>query len=145
MSSQYLNMVRREVESTLRAPKLGYLMQLYASRNIHSLYIYIYIYIFAFLVRRATRGPTSKQITSLEIGLKCIRSDYNHGHIIRELRTRVRFSLWNWSLCNGWGSHLQYLEKHVTPKNTYARLIVWFIWGGGLGYKSRLHIDFSKY
>jgi len=30
--------------------------------------------------------PTVKQITALEIGLKCIISDYNQGHIIRELR-----------------------------------------------------------
>jgi len=33
--------------------------------------------------------PTLKQIVSLNIGLKSIISDYNQGHIIRELRTRV--------------------------------------------------------
>jgi hypothetical protein len=33
--------------------------------------------------------PTLKQIVSLNIGLKCTISDYNQGHIIRELRTRV--------------------------------------------------------
>jgi len=33
--------------------------------------------------------PTLKQIVSLNIGLKRIISDYNQGHIIRELRTRV--------------------------------------------------------
>jgi len=32
--------------------------------------------------------PTLKQIVSLNIGLKRIISDYNQGHIIRELRTR---------------------------------------------------------
>jgi hypothetical protein len=33
--------------------------------------------------------PTSKQFVSLDIiGLKCIISDYNQGHIIWELRTR---------------------------------------------------------
>jgi len=32
--------------------------------------------------------PTLKQIVSLNIGLKSIISDYNQGHIIRELRTR---------------------------------------------------------
>jgi hypothetical protein len=32
--------------------------------------------------------PTLKQIVSLNIGLKHIISDYNQGHIIRELRTR---------------------------------------------------------
>jgi hypothetical protein len=31
--------------------------------------------------------PTLKQIVSLNIGLKRIISDYNQGHIIRELRT----------------------------------------------------------
>jgi hypothetical protein len=31
---------------------------------------------------------TLKQIVSLNIGLKRIISDYNQGHIIRELRTR---------------------------------------------------------
>ena len=33
--------------------------------------------------------PKLKQIVSLNIGLKRIISDYNQGHIIRELRTRV--------------------------------------------------------
>jgi len=33
--------------------------------------------------------PTLKQIVSLNIGLKRIISDYNQGHIIQELRTRV--------------------------------------------------------
>jgi hypothetical protein len=32
--------------------------------------------------------PTLKQIVSLNIGLKRIISDYNQGHIIRELCTR---------------------------------------------------------
>jgi hypothetical protein len=32
--------------------------------------------------------PTLKEIVSLNIGLKRIISDYNQGHIIRELRTR---------------------------------------------------------
>jgi hypothetical protein len=34
--------------------------------------------------------PTLKQIVSLNIGLKRIISDYNQGHIIRELSTRGR-------------------------------------------------------
>jgi pantothenate kinase len=32
--------------------------------------------------------PTLKYFVSLDIGLKCIISDYNQGHIIWELRTR---------------------------------------------------------
>jgi hypothetical protein len=31
--------------------------------------------------------PILKQIISLDIGQKCIISDYNQGHIIRELHT----------------------------------------------------------
>jgi len=48
-------------------------------------------YIFTFLdsLLEGLQGfPTSKQIVSLNIGLKRIISDYNQGHIIRELRTR---------------------------------------------------------
>ena len=33
------------------------------------------------------------------------------------------FSLWAWILCNGLGCHLQHLEKHARPKDTYTRLI----------------------
>ena len=32
--------------------------------------------------------PTLNQMISLEIGPKCTTSDYKHGHIIWELRTR---------------------------------------------------------
>ena len=60
-------------------------MQLYASRNIHFLYIITFL---DSLLEGLQECPTLKQITSLEIGLKCIISDYNQGHIIRELRTR---------------------------------------------------------
>ena len=35
--------------------------------------------------------------------------------------------LWTWSECNGSGYHLQHLEKHARPKDTSARLIVFFV------------------
>jgi hypothetical protein len=41
------------------------------------------------LVKGLQGFPTLKQIVSLNIGLKSIISDYNQGHIIRELRTRA--------------------------------------------------------
>jgi hypothetical protein len=59
-------------------------MQLYASKYIHFLYI---ITILDCLLEGLQGFPTLKQIVSLNIGLKRIISDYNHGHIIRELRT----------------------------------------------------------
>ncbi len=60
-------------------------MQLYASRNIHFLYIITFL---ESLLEGLQEFSTLKQIISLEIELKCIISDYNQGHIIRELRTR---------------------------------------------------------
>ena len=36
-------------------------------------------------------------------------------------------SLWAWSGCNGLGYHLQHLKKHARPKDTYARLISFFL------------------
>jgi hypothetical protein len=58
-------------------------MQLYVSRNIHFLCT---ITFWDFVLEGLEEFPTVKQITALEIGLKCIISDYNQGHIIRELR-----------------------------------------------------------
>ena len=60
-------------------------MQLYASRNIHFLYIITFV---DPLLEWLQECPTLKKLTSLEIGLKRIISVYNQGHIIRELRTR---------------------------------------------------------
>jgi hypothetical protein len=57
-------------------------MQLYASKNIHFLFL-------DSLLEGLQELPTLKQIVSFGIGLKYIISDYNQGHIIRELRTRV--------------------------------------------------------
>ena len=34
--------------------------------------------------------------------------------------------LWAWSLCHGLGYHLQHLEEHARPQDTYAWLIVFF-------------------
>ena len=37
------------------------------------------------------------------------------------------FYLWAWSLCHGLGYHLQHLEEHARPQDTYAWLIVFFL------------------
>jgi hypothetical protein len=62
------------------------IMQLYASRNIQFLNIITYL---DFLLEGLQDYPTLKQFVSLDIGLKCIVSYYNQGHIIWELRTRA--------------------------------------------------------
>jgi hypothetical protein len=69
---------------------IRFLMQLYASKYIRFLYIITFL---DFLLEGLQGFPTLKQIVSLNIGLKRIISDYNQGHIIRELRTRGRSSL----------------------------------------------------
>jgi hypothetical protein len=61
-------------------------MQLYASKYIRFLYIITFL---DSLLKGLQGFPTLKQIVSLNIGLKSIISDYNQGHIIRELRTRA--------------------------------------------------------
>ena len=61
-------------------------MLLYASRSIHFLYIITFL---DSLLEGLQEIPVLKKIISLEIGLKCIISDYNQIHIIEELRTRV--------------------------------------------------------
>ena len=61
-------------------------MQLYASRYIHLPYINICL---DSLLEGLQDFPTLKQVVSLEIGLQCTISDYNRGHIIRELCTQV--------------------------------------------------------
>jgi hypothetical protein len=61
-------------------------MQLYASKYIRFLYIFTFL---DSLLEGLQGFSTSKQIVSLNIGLKRIISDYNQGHIIRELRIRV--------------------------------------------------------
>jgi hypothetical protein len=60
-------------------------MELYASKYIRFLYIITFL---DSLLEGLQGFPTLKQFVSLNIGLKHIRSDYNQGHIIRELRTR---------------------------------------------------------
>jgi hypothetical protein len=50
---------------------------------------YIQLHFLDSLLEGLQGFPTLKQIVSLNIGLKRIISDYNQGHIIRELRTRV--------------------------------------------------------
>jgi hypothetical protein len=62
-----------------------FLMQLYASKYIHFLYIITFL---DSLLEGLQGFPTLKQMVSLNIGLKRIISDYNQGHIIRDLRTR---------------------------------------------------------
>ena len=61
-------------------------MQLYASEYIRFLYIFTFL---DSLLGGLQGFPTLKQIVSLNIGLKRTISDYNQGHIIRELRTRA--------------------------------------------------------
>ena len=62
-------------------------MQLYASKYIR--FLYIFTFLDSLLEGQGLQGfPTLKQIVSLNIGLKHIISDYNQGHITRELRTR---------------------------------------------------------
>ena len=58
---------------------IRFLMQLYASRNIHFLYIITFL---DSLLEGLQEILTLKQFVSLDIGLKCIISDYNQGHII---------------------------------------------------------------
>jgi len=65
---------------------IRFLKQLYASRDIHLLYKMTFL---DSLLKGLQEFPTSKQIISLNIGLKCITSDYNQGHIIWELCTRT--------------------------------------------------------
>jgi hypothetical protein len=60
-------------------------MQLNASKYIRFLYIITFL---DSLLEGLQGYPTLKQIVSLNIELKRIISDYNQGHIIRELRTR---------------------------------------------------------
>ena len=45
------------------------------------------------------------------------------GRTWRSLMPYAGLSLWARSRCNGLGYHLQHLEKHVRPKDTYAWLI----------------------
>ena len=60
-------------------------MQLYATKNIHLLYIISFMHS---LLKWLQEFPTWKQILSLKVGPKCITRYYNQGHIIQELRTR---------------------------------------------------------
>ena len=53
---------------------IRFLMLLHASRNIHFLYKIPFL---DFLLEGSQEFPTLKKIISLEIGLKCIISDYN--------------------------------------------------------------------
>jgi hypothetical protein len=64
-------------------------MQLHAPKNIHFLYIITFL---DSLLEGLQECPTLKQFVSLDIGLKCIISDYNQGHIIWELCTRGYFT-----------------------------------------------------
>ena len=59
-----------------------FLMQLYASRNIHFLYIITFL---ISLLKELQVFPTLKKILSLKIRLRCIISDNNEVHIAREL------------------------------------------------------------
>jgi hypothetical protein len=65
-------------------------MQLYASRNIY----FLYMITFLDLLLGGLQELPTLQIISLEIGIKCIISDYNKGNIIRELR------IWDHRLSN---------------------------------------------
>ena len=64
----------------------SFLMQLYASRNIHFLYIITFLHS---LLEGLQKLPTLKQIVSLNIGLKFVISYYGQGHIIQDLCTLV--------------------------------------------------------
>jgi hypothetical protein len=65
-------------------------MQLYASKYICFLYIITFL---DSLLEGLQGFPTLKKIVSLNIGLKRNISDYNQGHIIRELRTQDYWAL----------------------------------------------------
>jgi hypothetical protein len=68
-------------------------MQLYASKHI----CFLYIRTFLDSLLEVLQGfPTLKQIAPLNFGQKRIISDYNQGHIIRELRTRVSHVFTKW-------------------------------------------------
>jgi hypothetical protein len=69
-----------------RTHRIRFGMQLYASRNIHSLCI---IHFLESLLEGLQDFPTFEQIISLKIELKCLISDDNRGHIIQELQTWV--------------------------------------------------------
>ena len=62
-----------------------FVMQLYASRNIHFRYKITFL---DSLLEVLQEFSTLEKIPSLEIALKCIISEYNPDHVIRELRTR---------------------------------------------------------
>lgn len=64
---------------------IKFLMKLHAPWFIQFWYINTFL---DSLLEGLQEFPTLKQTISLEIGLKCIISDYNKGHIIRELCTR---------------------------------------------------------
>jgi hypothetical protein len=68
---------------------IRFLMQLYASKYNHFLYIITFL---DSLLEGLQGFPRLKQIVSLNIGLKRIISDYNQDHIIWELRTWVLIS-----------------------------------------------------
>jgi hypothetical protein len=77
-------------------------MQIYASKYIFFLYIITFL---DSLLEGLQGFPTLKQIVSLNIGLKRIISDYNQGHIIRELRTHDYFRRQFWILNNSKSRH----------------------------------------
>ena len=66
--------------------EIKFLMQFYAPRNIHFPYVITYL---DSLLEGLQEFPTLKQTISLEIGLKCIISDYNLDHTTHELRTWI--------------------------------------------------------
>ena len=65
-------------------------MLLLSPKNIHFIYIITFL---DSLLKGLQEFSTFKQIIFLEIGLKCIISDYNQGHIIWELHTRAHILL----------------------------------------------------
>jgi hypothetical protein len=99
-------------------------MQLYASKYIRFLYIFTFL---DSLLEGLQGFSTLKQIVPFNIGLKRIISDYNQGHIIRELRTRGCFiPSWYECTCNlGQG-----IAKTRGPLTTIALFWRWTPWMG---------------
>jgi len=142
-------------------------MQLYASKYIHFLYI---ITFFDSLWEGLQGFPTLKQIVSLNIGLKHIISDYNQGHITRELRTRgwwgvnhLVFQPCSWEILLFLSYHLMYkcgttlalrnncfIQSLVKDKAfNLGSLLVWFFYysswfeGNNTQHKACYYVVFS--
>ena len=74
-------------------------------------------------------NPSSKAICGREFFKKNAINSHLHNKLnLKTLDTLMRvLSMWAWNGCNGLGYNFQHLEKHARPKDTYARLRVFFV------------------